>query len=241
MAVNRITALAVDGVRRLERLLLPPRCLLCGAAAGDDALCTACRNELPRNALCCARCAEPLAQPAPLCGQCLRRAPPWDAAWAPFRYTWPLDALDARFKFGADLAAGRALAAQWCAQPPPGPLPAALIPVPLHVSRLRRRGYNQALELARPLGRALDVPVLPAALLRTRATAAQTELDRTARRRNVRGAFAVARAASLPAHVVVLDDVMTTGATVAECVRVLKRAGVARVDVWALARAPARR
>ncbi len=241
MAVNRITALAVDGMRRLERLLLPPRCLLCGAAAGDDALCTACRDELPRNALCCARCAEPLAQPAPLCGRCLRRAPPWDAAWAPFRYTWPLDVLDARFKFGADLAAGRALAAQWRAQPPPGPLPAALIPVPLHVSRLRRRGYNQALELARPLGRALGVPVLPAVLLRTRATAAQTELDRAARRRNVRGAFAVPRAASLPAHVVVLDDVLTTGATVAECARVLKRAGVARVDVWALARAPARR
>ena len=239
MAVNRITALAVDGLRRLERLLLPPRCLLCGAAAGDDGLCGDCRSELPRNAPCCARCAEPLAQPAPLCGRCLRRAPPWDAAWAPFRYAWPLDTLDARFKFGADLAAGRALAAQWRAQPPPGPLPAALIPVPLHVSRLRRRGYNQALELARPLGRTLDVPVLPAALLRTRATAAQTELDRTARRRNVRGAFAVARAAPLLAHVVVLDDVMTTGATVAECVRVLKRAGVARVDVWALARAPA--
>ena len=241
MAVNRITALAVDGMRRLERLLLPPRCLLCAAAAGDDALCTACRDELPRNALCCARCAEPLAQPAPLCGQCLRWAPPWDAAWAPFRYAWPLDALDARFKFGADLAAGRALAAQWRAQPPPGPLPAALVPVPLHVSRLRRRGYNQALELARPLGRALSLPVLPAALLRIRATAAQTELDRAARRRNVRGAFAVARAVALPAHVAVLDDVLTTGATVAECARVLKRAGVARVDVWALARAPARR
>ena len=241
MAVNRITALAVDGMRRLERLLLPPRCLLCAAAAGDDALCTACRDELPRNAWCCARCAEPLAQPAPLCGQCLRRAPPWDAAWAPFRYAWPLDALDARFKFGADLAAGRALAAQWRAQPPPGPLPAALVPVPLHASRLRRRGYNQALELARPLGRALDLPVLPAALLRIRATAAQTELDRAARRRNVRGAFAVARAVALPAHVAVLDDVLTTGATVAECARVLKRAGVERVDVWALARAPARR
>ena len=236
MAVNRITALAVDGMRRLERLLLPPRCLLCAAAAGDDALCTACRDELPRNALCCARCAEPLAQPAPLCGQCLRWAPPWDAAWAPFRYAWPLDALDARFKFGADLAAGRALAAQWRAQPPPGPLPAALVPVPLHVSRLRRRGYNQALELARPLGRALSLPVLPAALLRIRATAAQTELDRAARRRNVRGAFAVARAVALPAHVAVLDDVLTTGATAHEAASALLRAGAATVDLWVIAR-----
>ncbi len=241
MAVNRITALAVDGLRRLERLLLPPRCLLCGAAADDDGLCGDCRSELPRNAPCCARCAEPLAQPAPLCGRCLRRAPPWDAAWAPFRYAWPLDALETRFKFGGDLAAGRTLAAQWIAQAPSAPLPQALVPVPLHVSRLRRRGYNQALELARPLGRSLGLPVLVGALARTRATAAQTELDRAARRRNVRGAFAVKTGAALPAHVAVLDDVLTTGTTLAECARVLRRAGVARVDAWALARAPARR
>jgi len=106
---------------------------------------------------------------------------------------------------------------------------------------LFRSGYNQALELARPLGRALDIPVRHDLLQRPRATAAQTELDAAARRRNTRGAFALHGDAALPSHVAVLDDVMTTGATLAECARVLKRAGVRRVDVWALARAPSPR
>ena len=222
----------------LRDWLLPPRCLLCGAPGVDGAdLCAGCAAELPRNRSCCARCALPLAVPTALCGRCQRHPPPWDAAWAPFRYGWPLDRLEARFKFGHDLAAGRALSLHWQRQMAPD-LPALLLPVPLHRHRLRQRGYNQALELARPLARALGVPLRHDLLLRTRATHAQTELDAVTRRRNVRGAFALSARAHLPAYVAVLDDVMTTGATLAECARVLKRAGVARVDVWALARAP---
>jgi ComF family protein len=101
--------------------------------------------------------------------------------------------------------------------------------------------FNIALELARPLARALDVPLRHDVLQRTRITEAQTELDAVSRRRNVRGAFALRTGVELPAHVAILDDVMTTGATLAECARVLKRAGVQRVDVWALARAPSHR
>jgi len=225
-----------------RRWLLPSRCLLCGAPGdGDLGLCAACAAELPRNRNCCARCALPLPSPAPLCGQCLRRPPPWDAAWAPFRYAWPLDRLESRYKFGAALPAGRALAALWQDTPPPADLPGLVLPVPLHRERLRRRGYNQALELARPLARQLGLPLRHDVLRRQRGTAAQTELDAAARRRNVRGAFAVAEGIALPPHVAVLDDVMTTGATLAECARVLRRAGVRRVDVWALARAPSPR
>jgi ComF family protein len=222
--------------------LLPPRCLLCGDAgyAGLD-LCRDCAAELPRNASCCARCALPLPMPAALCGRCQRQPPPWEAAWAPFRYGWPLDRLETRFKFGRDLAAGRSLVALWRGQPRPLALPEVLVPVPLHRVRLRQRGYNQALELARPLARGLGVPLRHDLLARTRSTAAQSELDAPTRRRNVRGAFVVRSEDPLPAHVAVLDDVMTTGATLAECARVLKRAGVARVDVWALARAPSSR
>lgn len=221
----------------LLRLLLPPRCLLCGAPGDADRdLCAACAAELPRNAACCARCAIPLPAPAALCGACQRRPPPWDAAWAPFRYAWPLDHLVTRFKFAGNLAAGRTLAALWAAACAPSVLPMCVIPVPLHARRLGRRGYNQALELAQPLARALGLPLAPRALRRVRATDAQSELGAVARRRNVRGAFAVATVA-LPAHVAVLDDVATTGTTLAECARVLTRAGVARVDVWTLARA----
>lgn len=228
--------------RGLRHFLLPPRCLLCGAnGANDIDLCVDCALEFPRNPICCRRCALPLAVVAELCGECQRRPPRWDAAWAPFRYGWPLDRLESRYKFGADLAAGRVLSTLWQREPRSIELPQLLVTVPLHQRRLRQRGYNQALELARPLARTFDLPLRHDALRRLRPTDAQTELDAVARRKNVRGAFAVHPRIALPEHVAILDDVMTTGATLAECSRVLRRAGVQRIDVWALARAPAKR
>ena len=222
----------------LQRFVLPYRCLLCGASGADGLdLCRDCAAELPRNRSCCARCALPLAESAALCGQCQRRPPPWDAAFVPFRYAWPLDRLESRFKFGGDLAAGRVLSTLW-AQQLDGASPAAIVPVPLHRARLRQRGYNQSLELARPLAKALGVPLQPGWLRRLRATTAQTELGALARRRNLRGAFAAKSGVAWPGRVILLDDVMTTGATLTECSRVLRRAGVQHIDVWALARAP---
>ena len=223
----------------LQHWLLPLRCLLCGARGADGLdLCRECAAELPRNRRCCARCALPLAEPAALCGECQRRPPPWARAWSPIRYGWPLDRLEARFKFGRDLAAGRVLGTLWAREPHPDDLPDLIVPVPLHRSRLRRRGYNQALELARPLARRWGLPLRYDLLRRTRSTEAQSELDAIARRRNVRGAFVLHPGATLPDHIALLDDVMTTGATLAECVRVLRRAGVVRIDAWSLARAP---
>jgi ComF family protein len=237
MPVNLKLQRMVDGA--LDALL-PSHCLLCGARGqGALSLCAACEAEIPRNEVCCARCALPLASAAPLCGRCLKRAPPWDSAWVPFRYEWPLAPLESRFKFGGDLAAGRTLALLWNAVACPVELPAVIIPVPLHRSRLRRRGYNQVLELARTVANHRRVQ-LRDVLLRTRATDAQTELNAIRRRRNVRGAFRARFRGAVPEHVAVLDDVCTTGATLAECARALKRAGVKRVDAWALARAPAR-
>jgi ComF family protein len=224
----------------LQRFVLPFRCLLCGAA-GDDGLdlCRDCAAELPRNRACCARCALPLPESVALCGQCQRRPPPWDAAWVPFRYAWPLDRVESRFKFSGDLAAGRVLSSLWLRESHPATLPDWIVPVPLHVGRLRERGYNQAVELGAPLARGLGLTLCPAVLSRLQATSAQTELGAAARRRNVRRAFVARESTAWPAHVVLLDDVMTTGATLMACARTLKRAGVQRVDVWALARAPA--
>src|SRR5690606_25479155 len=146
------------------------------------------------------------------------------------------DRLLPRFKFHRDLAAGRLLAEAMAARFAPLPRPGALLPVPLHRGRLRRRGYDQALELARPLARALDLPLLPGALRRVRATRPQSELDAAARARNLRGAFAVEAGTPLPAHVALVDDVMTTGATLHAAALALRRAGVARVDAWVCAR-----
>jgi ComF family protein len=228
----------------LLRLALPPRCLLCGAPGTNHRdLCAGCVADIALNTPCCPRCALPLQTPAPTCGECLQREPPFAAAWVPFRYEHPLDLLEARFKFRRDLAAGRVMAELMLerASVDAPSLPALLIPVPLHRTRLRERGYNQALELARPLARALGVPLRHDLLMRPEATPPQTGLDAKARRRNLRGAFAVAAGADLPAHVVLFDDVMTTGATLREAAKVLLQAGAQRVDVWALARAPHRR
>ncbi len=243
MSVNSIKRILVDGARRLQFAVLPPHCLLCGQAGGAQRdLCAACASDLVRNRVYCPRCALPLDMPAPLCGECLRSEPPFASAYVPFVYASPLDRLETRFKFGRNLAAGRVLSELWidAAKAEPPPLPLALIPVPLHSGRLRERGYNQALELARPLARSLGVALRNDILVRVRATSAQSNLDADARHRNLRGAFVVAADAVLPAHVALFDDVMTTGTTLRECARTLVRAGVERVDVWALARAPKR-
>ena len=199
----------------------------------------------------CVRCALPLATPAARCGECLKNEPPFDSAFAPYLYGHPFDLLMTRLKFGRSLAAGRVLAELWILALREAlrtghlaSLPDAIVPVPLHSARLRERGYNQALELAKPLAREFGIALLPDLLRRTRSTAAQANLDAVSRRKNLRRAF-VADAALLspraPAHVALLDDVMTTGTTLRECARTLKRAGVERVEVWALARAPHRR
>jgi len=170
---------SVDGVwAQLQRVVLPPHCLLCGDDGHDGRdLCAACAESLVRNAVCCPRCALPLQVPAPACGECLQRQPPFAAAFAPFLYAHPLDLLMTRLKFGRSLAAGRVLSELWSeaiTQMAPA-LPTLFVPVPLHPSRLRERGYNQAFELLRPLARSLRIPVAESLLARTRATPAQAE------------------------------------------------------------------
>ena len=229
----------VDGwLRKAVRTMFPPRCLLCGetGANGRD-LCPACAEALPWNASACLRCALPLPVPG-TCGACLQKPPPMGETHAVFVYGFPLDRLVPRLKFHNDLAAGRLLSGLMAEGLGALPRPAALLPVPLHATRLGRRGYDQALELARPLARAFQVPLLPDALVRARATAPQSELDAEARQRNLRRAFEVRAGAGLPAHVVLIDDVMTTGATLEAAAKALLRAGVARVDAWVCARVP---
>jgi ComF family protein len=244
LPVNFTRLPSVDGplrsaARGLGALLWPPRCLLCGDAghAGRD-LCAPCLATLPWNYSACARCALPLPEAAPACGMCLRRPPPVDATRAVFTYGFPVDRLLPRLKFHNGLAAGRLLA-QLCADGFAGAeRPDAIVPVPLHRARLRARGYDQALELARPLARQLQVPLRDDLLRRTRATAPQSRLDAKARRRNLRHAFEVLAKPPLPAHVALFDDVMTTGATLHAAARALRSAGVARVDAWVCARVP---
>jgi ComF family protein len=148
------------------------------------------------------------------------------------------DRLLPRFKFHRDLAAG-ALLSQLMVETVTGlPRPDAIVPVPLHRARLRRRGYDQALELARPLAFALELPLRDDLLQRVRGTAPQSELNAIARRRNLRGAFALKPGVPVPSYVALVDDVMTTGATLHAAAAALRQAGVRRVEAWVCARVP---
>ena len=229
----------VDGWwRKASQTLFAPRCLLCTepGLVGQD-LCAECRRALPWNHSACLRCAIPVPAPG-VCGECLQRPPPLAETHAAFLYGFPLDRLVPRLKFHNDLAAGRLLSQLMAEAFTALPKPRALVPVPLHASRLRQRGYDQALELAKPLAQALDIPLRADVLLRQRATAAQSELHADDRQRNLRGAFALQPGHALPEHVVLIDDVMTTGATLQAAARTLRRAGVSRVDAWVCARVP---
>jgi ComF family protein len=225
---------------QVDRWLYPPVCLICGLAGrpGLDC-CRDCESELDRVEAACRRCGLERVRSLELCGRCTTRLPAFDAAFSAFAYRGAIEGLIHRFKFGGDLAAGRVLAQlmarrivaeQW-------PRPQLMVPVPLHLGRRWRRGFNQSELLCRDLS--ARIPGLDGSpvLARRRATRAQSELPADRRRGNVRGAFSLKKLPPDTRHVALIDDVMTTGSTLDECARVLKRAGVDRVDVWVLARA----
>ena len=211
-------------------------CYVCRAAARVQ-LCAACIEDLPRQTdAACPRCA--LASPGgALCGRCLAHPPHYDATIAALDYTFPADVLVQALKFGGELALASFLASLLMERTLSAEKADLVVPVPLSNQRLRGRGYNQAVEIARPIARALRAPLDFLVLTRTRETAAQAELPYAERVKNVRGAFHCSRA--LPnVAVAVVDDVMTTGATLDEIAATLKRAGAARVVNWVVARTP---
>jgi len=219
---------------KLASLVFGGSCFLCRGAA-REILCEDCERELPRLAPPrCPRCA--LASPAgAVCGRCLAEGPRYDATVAALAYEFPADALVHALKFRGELALAPLLA-QLLLRALGRSAPVDLVvPVPLSARRLRERGYNQALELARPLAAALGAPLDFAVCERVREAPPQSDLPWAERARNVRGAFRCTRA--LPgASVAVVDDVMTTGATLDELAGALKAAGAAHVANWVVAR-----
>ncbi|MEE8428752.1 MAG: ComF family protein [Gammaproteobacteria bacterium] len=220
--------------------LFPPTCALCDGASyqGLD-LCNGCYRDLPRIRQACTRCAAPISLTGRslVCGNCQRKPPCFQGATAPFQYQQPLVYLIHQLKFARQLSIARLLGrlmiehfANW-----PG-LPDCLIPVPLHPKRLRERGFNQAMEISRVLGKGLNVPVLKRSCRRVRCTVAQSLLPVKKRRANVRNAFQV-HGSLKEQHVAIVDDVLTTGNTANELARCLISAGAKRVEVWVVARA----
>lgn len=223
----------------LERLL-PTSCLLCGGPAMSAIdLCAACERELPWLGPACPRCALPLPVPA-VCGVCQRTPPRFAQCIAAFRYAYPVRELLSRFKFDGDLCAGRALSSCLARRLDDAYADRRsdflVVPVPLHASRLRSRGFNQAERIARRAAAELELTVSTRSLRRVRSTPDQKSLDLKARRANLRGAF---DAIEIPAGPVALvDDVLTTGATANAAAAALLARGATEVHLWCLARTP---
>lgn len=256
MHTQRVPPGAAGGRRRdlgagILGRIFPGICVLCGLRSKRDIdLCRECERALEINAGACPRCAAPFVAPAeaavpaqtPVCGTCLATPPPWRRTVAPFAYSAPLSRIIDGLKSGNGLLQARVLGAlllphvrqRYAGEA----LPDALLPVPLTRRRRWRRGYNQAELIASVLAAPLQRPQLRNRLVRVKHTRPQRSLSRSARLRNLRGAFKV-RGPLGARRVALIDDVTTTGATVRAAAAALLAGGASQVDVWTVAKTPA--
>lgn len=233
--------------------LLGSDCLLCGAPirsaitsglhpgadSGSVDFCLHCRKTLPYlSSSHCLVCAIPVTD-ASTCGACLAKPPEFDRTVAAFEYAFPVDALLRSLKYRSNLAMARVLAdflsTRITSTVKPAELPDYIVPMPLHPKRLRERGFNQAVEIARRVSKSTRVPLFAHACQRVRDTPSQTELPWKEREKNIRGAFAC-NTDFLGKHVTILDDVMTTGTSLNELSKLLRDHGATRVSAWVVAR-----
>jgi len=238
MAVNPVNAIEVNHGPFFSR-----RCALCAAENIQSCgLCAGCRNDIKPVSAFCRVCAMPI-HIGNVCGRCLNSpAPPWEYIYAAFIYAWPLNRLLLQLKFHQNLNAARYLAelgsSAIASISTLQPRPDLMVRVPLQRKRLLQRGYNQAHELARIVGRSLSIHVDADACQRLQSTHTQTGLDARQRRANVRGVFTADARKVRGRIVAVVDDIITTTSTVRELSRSLKQAGAAAVVVWAIAKQP---
>jgi ComF family protein len=215
---------------------LPQACFLCGARVTGRLLCAGCEDDLARlPTACCPQCALPTSQ-GEICGACLKKPPAFDRTRATFSYAFPLDSLVQQCKYAHASNLTDFFAARMASRSDtPSALLDYLLPMPLHPARLAQRGFNQAAEIARRLSPRIGVPWLPNACQRVRNTASQAGLDLKTRQRNLRGAF-VCNIDLSGTRVALIDDVMTSGSSLDELARVVRKAGAIEIQAWVLAR-----
>ncbi|HEY8084768.1 MAG TPA: ComF family protein [Methylophilaceae bacterium] len=232
-----------DNCLKIIQTLLPQRCLLCDGSSGNKPLCNDCLNDLPAHSKAsCPICALPTFN-AEICGSCLQHPPAFDATIAAFNFVFPMDALLRALKYRGELSvaeiAANGIINSLEYQLEHKTLPDLLIPMPLHPKRLQERGFNQAMEISRRISRHIQRPLSTNSIMRMRHGEPQASLPLNKRAKNVKGVFAVSDAASNDLrgkHIAVIDDIMTSGASLNELAKTLKKAGAARVECWVVAR-----
>jgi len=225
----------------IQDVVFAQSCMNCGRPSDTPhAICSKCYPQLPENRLCCRQCALPLqTETSHLCGHCQKASPVFQSAFIPLRYESPIDQWIWKFKFRNDLVSGRLLAElflqKW--QEAGLAIPEILVPVPLHASRLRQRGFNQSLWLARYIGTELGIPVDSRTVRRNLKTPPQHELNLQKRTTILRKAFTLNGEFEYQ-NVAIIDDVLTTGSTVNEISKLLRNNGCETITCWAIARTP---
>ena len=214
-------------------------CILCDnqGVTGKD-ICSTCFNNLLKNNHCCYQCGTPLESITQinLCGYCQSTNPAFNNCHAPFIYQGAMRYLITNLKFNQHYKNARLLGQLFAKSLPDRKLPQCIIPVPLHKKRYRQRGFNQSLEVAKTIGRQLQIPIEAKLCLRHRNTSHQVGLTIEDRHKNVKNAFSLTQKTHYT-HIAILDDVMTTGATLQEIALILKKAGVINIELWVCARA----
>ncbi len=227
-------------------LFLKSACVLCGdSVVKTISLCESCRQDFPILENACLQCGLPLGsanEHNAICGQCLKSPTAIDYTSCLYHYEIPLDYLITELKYNQKLVHAAILAELLLARLSEGSaenLPDVILPVPLHKSRLIKRGFNQSLEIARPIAKQLDIPIGLDLVRRKKQTRTQTDLTAVERKKNIRGCFEIIKKDSLSEydHIVIVDDVVTTGSTTNELATLLKKSGVKKVGVWSIARA----
>lgn len=220
-------------------VICPSRCEVCGKTGLlHECICAECLADLPALGAACSRCGIPTPEPVPVCGRCMVSPASADRTVTAFQYRYPLNALIKQLKYKQKIRLVTPLARRLANRvlSNTGLLPEVMVPVPLHYRRQYRRGYNQAIVICQALTEILGVPADPHLISRRRHTLPMFSLTASQRKRNIAGVFSL-RGDCTYRSVAIVDDVITSGATVNELASVLRQAGVSRIEFWALARA----
>ncbi len=229
-------------LKKIINILLPNHCMLCqNNTHRSISLCVHCEKELPWNDKACRCCGKYIEKSSTtLCGKCLAQPPPYRHTVAAFRYQPPvsdwISAIKFYNKWYYTQMLGKLFAKRLLQTRSKEKWPELIIPVPLHHKRLRKRGFNQALEIAKPIAKAFNIPIDTQSIQRIKNTLPQSELSKASRQKNIKKAFHLGKPI-IANHIAIFDDVITTGNTITELSQALKHHGVKTIEVWCCARA----